>query len=246
MQYAVGKASARIPGWDYNQIPYIDAWGRTELTGKPGERAFNNFLNPAYTSKIDESPMEKELMRLYNATGESVFPSRASKNLTVNGEAVTLGADDYVKYAQQKGQGAYKRLTALTMDSEYKKLTNEEKVQCVKDLYTLTDQIAKSNVSKYEPESWVTKALAGEKKGISATDYVIARAKTSDVESLKDKNGETIANSKGLLVMEQIYSINGLTSDQRQYLFSAMGVGKKIIHYNKALVQQELRKMRNQ
>ena len=246
MQYAVGKASARIPGWDYNQIPYIDAWGRTELTGKPGERAFNNFLNPAYTSKIDESLMEKELMRLYNATGESVFPSRASKNLTVNGEAVTLGADDYVKYAQQKGQGAYKRLTALTRDSEYKKLTNEEKVQCVKDLYTLTDQIAKSNVSKYEPESWVTKAIAGEKKGISATDYVIARAKTSDVESLKDNNGETIANSKGLLVMEQIYSIGGLTSDQRQYLFSAMGVGKKIIHYNKALVQQELRKMRNQ
>ena len=246
MQYAVGKASARIPGWDYNQIPYIDAWGRTELTGKPGERAFNNFLNPAYTSNIDESPMEKELMRLYNATGESVFPSRASKNLTVNGEAVTLGADDYVKYAQQKGQGAYKRLTALTRDSEYKKLTNEEKVQCVKDLYTLTDQIAKSKVSKYEPESWVTKALAGEKKGISATDYVIARAKTSDVESLKNKNGETIANSKGLLVMEQIYSIGGLTSDQRQYLFSAMGVGKKIIHYNKALVQQELRKMRNQ
>lgn len=246
MQYAVGKASARIPGWDYNQIPYIDAWGRTELTGKPGERAFNNFLNPAYTSKIDESPMEKELMRLYNATGEAVFPSRASKNLTVNGEAVTLGADDYVKYAQQKGQGAYKRLTALTRDSEYKKLTNEEKVRCVKDLYTLTDQIAKSKVSKYEPESWVTKAIAGEKKGISATDYVIARAKTSDVESLKDKNGETIANSKGLLVMEQIYSIDGLTSDQRQYLFSAMGVGKKIIHYNKALVQQELRKMRNQ
>lgn len=246
MQYAVGKASARIPGWDYNQIPYIDAWGRTELTGKPGERAFNNFLNPAYTSNIDESPMEKELMRLYNATGESVFPSRASKNLTVNGEAVTLGADDYVKYAQQKGQGAYKRITALTKDSEYKKLTNEEKVQCVKDLYTLTDQIAKSNVSKYDPESWVTKAVAGEKKGISATDYVIARAKTSDVESLKDKNGETIANSKGLLVMEQIYSIGGLTSDQRQYLFSAMGVGKKIIHYNKALVQQELRKMRNQ
>ncbi len=246
MQYAVGKASARIPGWDYNQIPYIDAWGRTELTGKPGERAFNNFLNPAYTSRIDESPMEKELIRLYNATGEAVFPSRASKNLTVNGEAVTLGADDYVRYAQQKGQGAYKRLTALTRDSEYKKLTNKEKVQCVKDLYTLTDQIAKSNVSKYEPESWVTKAIAGEKKGISATDYVIARAKTSDVESLKDKNGETIANSKGLLVMEQIYSIDGLTSDQRQYLFSAMGVGKKIIHYNKALVQQELRKMRNQ
>ena len=246
MQYAVGKASARIPGWDYNQIPYIDAWGRTELTGKPGERAFNNFLNPAYTSKIDESPMEKELMRLYNATGEAVFPSRASKNLTVNGEAVTLGADDYVKYAQQKGQGAYKRLAELTKDSEYRKLNNADKAQCVDYVYKLSDQLAKSSVSKYEPDSWVTKAVAAEKKGISITDFVIARTKASGVESLKDKDGETIKNSKSLLIMEQIYSIEGLTSSQRVVLFEAMGVSEKVSHYNKALVQQELRKMRKQ
>ena len=27
IQYAIGRASARIPGWDYQQVPYIDAWG---------------------------------------------------------------------------------------------------------------------------------------------------------------------------------------------------------------------------
>ena len=38
MQYALGKASARTPGWDFQQIPYIDAWGRTERTGTAGAR----------------------------------------------------------------------------------------------------------------------------------------------------------------------------------------------------------------
>lgn len=244
MQYTLGKASARIPGWDYSQIPYIDAWGRTESTGEGWDRALNNFLNPAYMSQIAESPMEKELLRLYNATGESVLPNRASKDINVSGEKITLSADTYVKYATKRGQGSYKRLTALTNDAEYKKLNDAQKADCVDYIYKMSDQLAKSSVSKYEPDSWVTKAEKAEKMGISATDFVVAKAKTSGLEGLKDKDGNTIKNSKGLLVMEQIYSISGLTSKQREYLFEAMGVGKEVRHYNKALVQQELRKMR--
>ena len=244
MQYTLGKASARIPGWDYSQIPYIDAWGRAESTGKGWERALNNFLNPAYMSHIAESPMEKELLRLYNVTGESVLPDRASKDINVSGEKITLNADTYVKYATRRGQGSYKRLTALTNDAEYKKLNDAQKADCVDYIYKMSDQLAKSSVSKYEPDSWVTKAEKAEKMGISATDFVVAKAKTSGLEGLKDKDGNTIKNSKGLLVMEQIYSISGLTSKQREYLFEAMGVGKEVRHYNKALVQQELRKMR--
>lgn len=244
MQYTLGKASARIPGWDYNQIPYIDAWGRTESTGEGWERAVNNFLNPAYVSQITESPMETELLRLYNATGGSVFPSRAGKDITVAGEKVVLNADTYVKYATQKGQGSYKRLTALTNDLEYKKLNDSQKANCVELIYKMSDQLAKSSVSKYEPDSWVTKAKKAEQMGISATDFVVAKTKTSGIVSLKDKEGSSIKNSKSLLVMEQIYTIGGLTSKQREYLFEAMGVSEGVRHYNKALVQQELRKIR--
>lgn len=244
MQYTLGKASARIPGWDYNQIPYIDAWGRTESTGEGWERAVNNFLNPAYVSQITEGPMETELLRLYNATGESVFPSRAGKDITVSGEKVVLNADTYVKYATQKGQGSYKRLTALTNDLEYKKLNDSQKANCVELIYKMSDQLAKSSVSKYEPDSWVTKAKKAEQMGISATDFVVAKTKTSGIVSLKDKEGSPIKNSKSLLVMEQIYTIGGLTSKQREYLFEAMGVSEGVRHYNKSLVQQELRKMR--
>ena len=46
------------------------------MSGNAGERAFNNFLNPAYTSEIETSAMEEELLRLYRSTGEGgVLPS---------------------------------------------------------------------------------------------------------------------------------------------------------------------------
>lgn len=244
MQYALGRASARIPGWDYKQIPFIDAWGRTEYTGKAAARAFNNFLNPAFVSEVNKSPMETELMRLYDATGESVFPSRAGKTITVNGERVNLTAEEYVKYAEKKGKGAYDRLTNLTKDAEYKKLTDAEKVQCVDLIYTFTDQMAKTSVSKYTPDSWVKKASEAEKKGISVTDFVIAKTKAAPVEALKDRKGNSIPYSKGLLIMERLYTIPGLTSEQRRILFIDLGVSEKVAHYNKALVQQELNKMR--
>ena len=244
MQYTLGRASARIPGWDYKQIPFIDAWGRTEYTGKAAARAFNNFLNPAFVSEVNKSPMETELMRLYDATGESVFPSRAGKTITVSGERVNLTAEEYVKYAEKKGKGAYDRLTNLTKDAEYKKLTDAEKVQCVDLIYTFTDQMAKTSVSKYTPDSWVTKAAEAEKKGISVTDFVIAKTKATQVEALKDSKGNSIPYSKGLLIMERLYAIPGLTSEQRRILFIDLGVSEKVAHYNKALVQQELNKMR--
>ena len=100
MQYTLGKASAKIPFWDYNQIPYIDAWGRREASGVALKRGLNNFLNPAYTSTVKSSRMEKELLRLYESTGEaSVFPSRADKYFTVDGERKDLTAEEYVRYA---------------------------------------------------------------------------------------------------------------------------------------------------
>ena len=114
MQYTLGKASAKIPGWDYNQIPYIDAWGRKEASGTALKRGLNNFLNPAYTSTIEESNMEKELLRLYERTGEaSVFPSRADKDFTVDGKDKYLTAEEYVRYATLKGQNSLKAVTSL-------------------------------------------------------------------------------------------------------------------------------------
>lgn len=246
MQYTLGRASARIPGVDYQQIPYIDAWGRPEMSGNAGERAFNNFLNPAYTSEIETSAMEEELLRLYRSTGEGgVLPSRAAKYFTVSGERKDLTAEEYVQYATLKGQASYQLIRSLTESEAYRAMSEEEKVQAVKNAYDLATQTAKAEISDFGTESWVRKAVeAQEKYSIPRETYITLKTQVSGLESLKDREGETIDNSRSLLIMEAVYNTPGLSDKQRQAMFEYLGVGKKVRNLNKAAVREKLREMR--
>lgn len=246
MQYALGKSSARIPGVDYGQIPFIDAWGRTESSGGVGERAFNNFVNPAYTSKVSGSKMEDELSRLYEATGETkVLPQRAPKSFTVNKENKQLTGDEYVKYATKRGQTSYKIISELTGLARYKAMSDGDKADAVAKAYEYANAVGKMSVSNYQTDGWVAKAIETVKKtGVSEAQYIALYLAKGDIESLKDRDGDTISNSEGLQIMEIVYQQKGLSDKQRAALFEDFGVGKSIRHYNKALVEEKLRKMR--
>ena len=60
-------------------------------------------LNPSYISQIDVDDVEQELQRVYDATGESVFPSRADKTITSGGREKNLTAEEYTRYAKDLG-----------------------------------------------------------------------------------------------------------------------------------------------
>lgn len=182
VQYALGKASSRTPGWDYNQIPYIDAWGRRETTNSLFTRGVNNFLNPAYASTIESSDMEKELERLYGETSSSaVFPSRAAKYFNVDGERVDLTGKQYVTYAAWKGQLSYKLMTELVGTDYYKQADDVDKAELVSKVYEYANAVAKTKVSGYKLDGWVEKAANAESYGVSVTEYL--RWKTVGTEN---------------------------------------------------------------
>lgn len=188
VQYALGKASAKIPGWDYQQVPFIDAWGREEETGLLPMRALNNFLNPAYTSSLNVTPVDAEIQRLYNATGTgSVVPSRADKSITVNGEKVELTGDQYVEYATTKGQTAFDLLSSIIDTSAYKGLSDAEKVDLISQVYEYANSIGKAAVSNYKPEGLTAKI---QQTGVDPADYILYKS-TADL----DKNG-TVTQSE--------------------------------------------------
>lgn len=229
MQYTLGRASSRIPGWDYQQIPYIDAWGRTEATGPAWARAADNFLNPAYRSAIETSPMEDELERLYRQTGEAgVLPKRAERSFKVDGEQKYLNAEEYVKFAQEQGQTAYDILTELTAGGAYQAASDAGKAEMVEMAYEYARATAKAAVSSYQLDGWVEKARKAERSGVPVSRYIPLYVQQKGVESIKGADGEPIDNSRGLLVMEDVYGVNGLTDKQRQQLFEDFGVGDKV------------------
>lgn len=242
MQYALGKASARIPGVDYGQIPFIDAWGRTENSGGVVARAFNNFANPAYTSKVSGSKMEDELSRLYEATGEAkVLPQRAPKSFTVNKENKQLTGEEYVKYATKRGQTSYKIVSELTGLASYKSMSDGDKADAVAKAYEYANVVGKMSVSNYQTDGWAAKAIDTVKKtGVSEAQYIALYLAKGGIKSLKDKNGDTISNSEGLQIMELVYQQKGLSDKQRAALFEDFGVGKSIRHWNRARVDEQL------
>lgn len=226
VQYALGRASAKIPIWDYSQIPYIDAWGRTESTGDVGTRAFNNFLNPAYTSTVDMSAMEEELLRLYEVTGENVFPSRAKKYFNADNQEINLTGEQYVTYAQKKGGEAYKWLTELTQSAAYRNMSNEEKVECIDYIYKAANEVAKAEVvSSYEPTKWVKEAMSG--AGVANT--AIAKTAMSGMTG-EDYNGDGKSDAYSKIDKQLAY-INGLnlTAAQKRAMAIAFDIKEKTI-----------------
>ena len=144
IQRVIGKASAKTPGWDYNQVEYVDAWGRTEDSGNVLARAFENFLSPGYISKTDTSEVEDELQRLYTAGQTNVFPSRISmtekvntydENGTKTGDR-SLSGDEYVQYQKVMGSTALEMVTELMNSSVYESLSDDAKAAAISDIYS--------------------------------------------------------------------------------------------------------------
>ena len=186
VQYAIGRASARIPGWDYQQIPYIDAWGREESNGPLVLRAGNNFLNPAYTSSMNVTPVDEEIQRLYTQTGDGgVVPDRPNRYITVNGERVDLSADQYVQYATERGQMQFDMLDKLIDRSAYQRLTDSEKAAVISDVYQYADAVTKAEISDYKPDSWIAKAQSS---GVDPSSYILYRTSLEDGMTLQDKS----------------------------------------------------------
>lgn len=173
LQYALGRASARIPGWDYQQVPYVDAWGREESTGTLPMRAFNNFLNPAYTSSMNVTDVDAEVQRLYDQTGDSgVVPERPGRYVIVDGARKDLSGQEYVQYATQRGQSQYEMLEGMLDNPAYQGLSDADKAAVVADVYSYADATAKASVSGYQPDGWVARVA---ESGADPAGYILYR-----------------------------------------------------------------------
>ena len=204
-QYTLGKVSQKIPGWDYQQIPYIDAWGRTEATGDALERSINNLFNPAYVSQVEVDELEAELQRLKDATGSaSVFPERAERSITVDGEKKNLTAEEYQQYATTLGQSSYALVKAGTSLAAYRAMNDAEKVEYVDRLYQYATQTAKASVSAYQTDTWVENARRAQSGiGMSTAEYI----------ALYEKYGSNILSGAGYEKTKQAVAA-GLTVEE--------------------------------
>lgn len=158
LQSKLGKALAKIPGIDYNQVEYVDAWGRTEYSGGLGARAFENFLSPGYLSKQNSTEVDSELQRLYDAGQTNVFPSRIAMSQTVNVynnqgkklEERSLTPDEYVQFQKVMGQTSLEMVKDLMKSPVYKGMSDASKAEAISDIYSYAKDMAAMTVEPSE------------------------------------------------------------------------------------------------
>lgn len=235
LQYTLGKVSAKVPGWDYHQVPYIDAWGREEATGDVLERAVNNLFNPAYTSRVDVSAVERELQRLADATGETgVFPARAARYFDVGGERKDLTAEEYQTYAKALGQGRYTLVRQAMASEAYAAMDDAGKAAFVDKMYQVADAKArKQTVSAFQYSEEVQRYIDAEREGITPMEFYAYKEATGDLRADKDKNGESIPGSKKEKVIAAIDE-QDLSPTEKDWLY--------LLNYDGKSAQKDLRR----
>jgi len=167
-QHEIGGMLNKVPGVDYGQIDYVDAWGRTQDYDSLGANIFNQFINPSYVSRERTSEVETELQRLYDEGNGNVFPTRRSQSDTINiydedGNFVEerhLTADEYVQYNTTKGQTSLELVSQLMDSDAYEKMDDAARAEAIARMYEYANAIATLEVSpNTNVDSWVTKAM---------------------------------------------------------------------------------------
>ena len=207
----------------------------------------NSSVDSSMRSKLDKERENDEDFRLPDAAASLI----GAKDRYGTGEGEDkftendLSSDDYIVYSRRKSE-LYSSIESGLEDSQvFGAFTDEQKDKALSSAETYAKKTALHETDKtYEiSDKWVLKAQEAQKKyGIKPEIYVALKTQVSDLESVKDRNGETIPNSKGLLIMQAVYNMPGLSEKQRNALFEYLGVGKSIRHYNKALVNEKVRK----
>ena len=212
LQRALGKASAKTPGVDYDQTDYIDAWGRTQSTGDVSQRIFQNFFSPGYISTVKDGSVSSELQRLYDAGQTNVLPQIAQTSTDVNGKK--LSGDEYAQYQTAKGKTSYDILKSIIADSSYKSMSDEEKANVVSDAYSYSNAVAAKAVADkrgdgYSSETWDKYITAEKEQGIDWWTYYQFRH-PEDVD-----NSGTKTNAD---YYAAIKSLAGLSNSQKNYM----------------------------
>ena len=246
------RLKAKIPGMRNELATVVDVMGNDVIASG----GLNVFFNPANVYPENATEAALEIYRVYQETGTlSAIPRVAGYSMEYDNVKYEFTSHERSQYQRTMGKTNAGIVENLLKSKAYASLDDSEKAAVLTNVTIYANAIAKEeflgskNVAyDFGSLSWVDKARSGKKVALNVDDYIVAKTVVRDIDTgLKDADGDTIKNSKGLLIMEAVYAVPGLCTlpeKQRLFLFESLGVGKDVRHWNKALVEQELAKMR--
>lgn len=160
IQYLLGKTFNKIPGIEYHQREYLNAWSEPEMTGNPLTRALKNFASPGYIKKESDGAVrdvEEELQRLYDAGFDDVFPDLPKTSTKINDMFVS--SDVYNAMVKAQGKTSIDLLMDAINSDVYQGMTDADKADYVNKIFDYAKAKGKQAAGE-DPEKtpkWISK-----------------------------------------------------------------------------------------
>lgn len=210
---------------------------------------------------LDGDSIQSSLKTRYSKKAESEanysFPQKSLDLLGIRGKyaydsgegeekfsAADLNASSYSKYETQKGEAYRTQADKATSSGAFSRLSDEGKDKALGYVESYAEAVAlkENSGGQYEiTTKWIQNAQEAQKQyRIAPGVFAACKAAASECEMLKDKDGDSIDYSKGLQIMEMLFR-SGLNEQQRTAMYEYLDVPKKIRHWNRARVDEQLK-----
>lgn len=157
LQRQLGKASQKIPGWDYQQTQYINAYGQEEQQRTDALGWLYNLVSPGYVDKKQVDALAEEMYRL-NETG------------AYNGNVFITSPSTSLSYTDKDGQRHSNYQMSMEEADTMKRVTGQTATAILRDamespVYAAMTDAQKAKVFEYAydyaREKGRTEALEG-------------------------------------------------------------------------------------
>lgn len=178
---AKNKVIARIPGLESTLPEKIGVLGQPLERYQGGSNnILNVFANPAFVSKISENPTAKEVLDIYQRSGETQqAPRVVDKKIQINGENIALTPKQYGDYQKYVGVRADNMIRQFMNDPGYSSLSDDEKATLIAGKLSDINSAAKIELFGNQPKNvskgarYVVGGGYGQKQDVKLTgDFV--------------------------------------------------------------------------
>lgn len=151
---SVNLVENKLPLINRNLPPSFDVFGDQKQAYQNGSNNwFNVFLNPSFNSELKTTPEGREVMRLFDVTGESSHAPRQQGNtIQLGSTSKELTGEEKQRYQQYIGTKTREYFKEAMQKDAYKQMTDEEKVKALSNILTDISVAAKYEIFGYQPK----------------------------------------------------------------------------------------------
>lgn len=172
LESSINGVKSKIPFLSKTLSPSVDSMGREIQKYGGKNNIFNVFLNPANVSSENISESAEEIYRLYKETGDStIMPRVAPYYINKDGEKITMNSSQRAEYQKISGNIIEENVENLLDNSDYNKLSDEDKSSIIKSIVDYSYNKAREDVLGLEMPSTYNKVNKYTEQGGSVADY---------------------------------------------------------------------------